>query len=269
MIYEKIKLFDDRENVFLEVFCADKIWDMKRDAILVIPGGGYSGVCSDREGEPIALAFLARGMNAFVLHYSVGAEAATTRPLLEASAAMKYIKDNSEKYNINPDRVFACGFSAGGHLCASLGTLWHLPEATEGLNMPYGYNKPAGIMPIYAVITPFVPDAHMVSFYNLFGSQNPDESLMKKYSLSDAVDEKSSPAFIVHTTTDQLVTVQNSLAFAKAYADRHMKFEMHIYPDAPHGVALANDITSMGNSEYDNSAIAKWVDHAVEWTKQI
>lgn len=269
MINEKIQLFDDREHVFLETFCANKIWEKKRDAVLVMPGGGYSTICHEREGEPIALAFMAKGINAFVLHYSVSENAQTTRPLNEASAAMKYIKDNAKKYNIDPDRVFACGFSAGGHLCASLGTLWHIPEATEGLDMPYGYNKPAGIMPIYAVISPFVPDAHIISFNNLFNSQNPDNALMEKYALDRAVDEKSSPAFIVHTITDQLVTVQNSLAFAKAYADNYMKFEMHIYPEAPHGFALANDITSLGRAELDNPTIATWLDRAIEWTKSL
>lgn len=267
MIYEKIQLFKDKPDVYLETYCADKVWEKKRDAILVIPGGGYSCVCSDREGEPIALAFLARGINAFVLHYSVGENACITNPLKEASAAMKYIKDNSEKYNIDADRVFAVGFSAGGHLCASLGTLWHIPEATEGLDMPYGYNKPAGIMPIYAVISAKVPDAHTGSFYNLFGTTTPDGALIDKYSLDEAVDEKSSPAFIVHTTTDDVVTVQNSLAFAKAYADNHMKFELHIYPEAPHGFALANDITSMGNAKCENESIASWIDQAVAWMK--
>ena len=106
MIYEKISLDKNEEDVYLEAYVPDTLKDFVKDAILVIPGGGYDCVCYDREGEPIALDFVGRGMAAFVLHYSVREKARFPRPLIQASKAMKYIKDNSERYIINPERVF-------------------------------------------------------------------------------------------------------------------------------------------------------------------
>ena len=274
MIYEKIQLFEDREDVFLETFCADKVWDKKRDAILVIPGGGYNAICSKREGEPIALRYASEGINAFVLHYSIQEKSVFPRPLIEASAAIKHIRDNREKYKINPDRVFAVGFSAGGHLCASLGTLWHMPEIYKALDMEYGYNKPTGIIPVYPVISGITPGAHMESFCRILGKGYPTEDYptheeLARYSLENCVDEKSSPAFIVHTSTDALVSVNSSLAFAQAYANKGRAFELHIYKEAPHGISLCNDVTSDGNKAHDNKAIACWVQQSIDWMQQL
>lgn len=264
MIYKKISLEKCRENAYLEVFAAEKTGDYVQKAILVIPGGGYNQVCSEREGEPIALAFMARGYNAFVLHYSAGKSVFPTH-LIEASAAMKHIKDNADTYNIDPENVFTVGFSAGGHLAASLGTMWDRKEIYDVLNMPYAYNKPKGMMLIYPVIS---SEYHKESFYDLLGEDKTDEKL-KMCSIENCVNENSSPAYILHTSNDEVVDVKNSLVLANALADKHIEFEMHIYPDAPHGVALGNEITKCGVEKWCNSAIAKWVDNAVEWAKSL
>ena len=268
MINEKIRLFDD-DDVYLETFCPDKIWDMSRDAILIFPGGGYIGICDDREGEPIALSFAAKGINAFVLHYSVGRKRSFPRQLIEASAAMKYIKDNHEKYNINPDRVFATGFSAGGHLCASLGILWHLQEVYDAIPMEYGYNKPLGIIPVYPVVSGIIDGSHLTSMRNLLCNDNPDVDELTKCSLETRVDEKSSPACIIHTSTDEVVSVENALVLADAYRKAGKKFEMHVFYDAPHGMALGNDITSLGRPVYDQPSLASWIEQSIFWMKQI
>lgn len=270
MINEKIKLFEDRDDVYLETFCADKVWDKKRDAILVIPGGGYNDICDNREGEPIALSFAAKGINAFVLHYSVARRRLFPEQLIEASAAMKHIRDNHEKYNIDPSRVFATGFSAGGHLCASLGILWHMQEVYDALPMEYGYNKPTGIIPVYPVVSGVLGEnAHVGSFCNLLGTDTPAEEDLLKCSLETRVDENSSPACIIHTSTDVAVPVKNALVLGDAYAKIGRKFEMHIFYDAPHGIALGNDITSMGNEVWDQPSLATWIDQSILWMKQI
>ncbi|MBR6719835.1 MAG: alpha/beta hydrolase [Clostridia bacterium] len=268
MIYEKIALSDNDENIYLEVYAPEKLQGFVRDGILVIPGGGYACVCYDREGEPIALDFVAKGLCAFVLHYSVGENAKFPRPLIEASKAMKYIKEHADLYGLNPDRVFATGFSAGGHLCASLGTLWHMDEIYKEIDMPYGFNKPCGIIPVYPVISALVP-THKGSFQNLTGSLEPTEAELLEYSLETRVDEKSAPAFILHTSTDQAVPVYNALAFAKAYADAKMPFELHIFREAPHGMALATKITEVGNPGWVNESAAEWTHLAYLWMKGI
>ena len=269
MRLERIELVNGKEKVWLDCYIADKLGGSKRKALLVIPGGGYGCICNDREGEPIALAFMPYGFNAFVLSYSVGKGNATfPQPLIEASLAMKHIKDNAEEYGIDADNVFAVGFSAGGHLCAALGTMWHLEEVNRAVDMPYGYNKPKGIIPVYPVISSDNAICHKGSFNNIT-DENAVQSDFDKISPECYVDKSSSPAFIVHTANDQVVNVKNSLVLANAYAEQGIPFELHIFENAPHGMALSNAITAIGNSAYDNSHNAKCVELAAEWMKEI
>ncbi len=94
-----------------------------RPAVLVCPGGGYSA-CSDREAEPVAMAFLAQGYNAFVLRYSVGkGKAAFPRPLEDAEAALELIRMNAGKWSVDKNKIAVIGFSAGGHLAAALAAM--------------------------------------------------------------------------------------------------------------------------------------------------
>ena len=231
------------------------------DAILVIPGGGYAEVCSEREGEPIAMAFIPHGYNAFVLHYSLNKNPFPSH-LIQASKAIKHIRDNAEKYNINPDKIFTVGFSAGGHLAASLGTMWHKQEIYDKIDMPFGYNKPTGVMLIYPVIS---AEYHKLSFDNLF--MNTDYTDIAD--IEKNVSKNTCPAYILHTSNDEIVDVRNSLTLANALATNNIKFEMHIYPDAPHGIALANEITKCGVEKWCNPSIATWVDNAVKWADNL
>jgi len=265
MIYKKIKLDENDENVFLEAYIADRVGDFVRNAIIVIPGGGYSNVCSEREGEPIAMAFMPYGYNAFVLHYSAGKKTFPTH-LVEASMAMKHIRDNAEEYNINPEKVFVVGFSAGGHLAASLGSMWDRKEIYDLLDMPYGYNKPTGTMLIYPVIS---AKYHLLSFNNLFMEEKVSDEKLKMCSIENCVTENTSPTYILHTSNDGVVDVRNSLTLANALAEKQIKFEMHIYPDAPHGVALANEITKCGVEKWYNISISEWVQNAAMWAKNL
>ncbi len=267
MLYKKIQLIENEPDVYLEVFVSDST-SVKRDALLVIPGGGYSCVCHEREGEPIALAFMPYCFNAFVLHYSVGEKARFPKPLIEASLAMKHIRDNADEYNINKDRVFATGFSAGGHLCTSLGVLWHLPEIYEATGMEYGYNKPYGIIPVYPVISSEIGVAHRGSFYNIVGKDR-SEGEYEVYSLDKRVDENSVQAFMVHSSDDDVVNVRNSLRLANAYAEYKIPFELHVFKTAKHGMSLANKITSKYCPSQNNAHNAKWVELAAEWMENV
>ncbi len=269
MLTKRVCLDEKFDNVYLDVYVANETEHFTHDAILVIPGGGYRTVCTNREGEPIALAFLPHGYNAFVLHYSVEGQKTFPGQLIEASLAMQHIKDNAEAYNINPDRVFVTGFSAGGHLAASLGILWHLPEIYQQTGMAYGYNKPAGMMLGYPVISADPTFRHFGSFQHLWGTQVPTEAQLEATSLEKHVDENSVPLFIMHTANDAVVPVKNALALANAYAKAGKPFEMHIYPDAPHGVALANEITAGGDERNIRPCIEQWIAHAAKWAKDL
>ncbi len=267
MLNNVINLRDDDPSVTLTTYVADEPWKI-RDAILVIPGGGYSCVCDDREGEPIALSFLSKGVNAFVLKYSVGEKAKFPRPLADASLAMAYIKDHAEEFHIDPERIFCVGFSAGGHLSASLGTFWHLPEVDEMTGLPHGKNKPRGMILCYAVLSAGEM-AHKGSFYNILATTEPTEEALDRYSVEKHIDENTVPAFLMHTAEDTVVPVENALYTACALSKQKVPFEMHIYPKGPHGIALGNWLTSRGNPGYEDETAERWVTDAVHWMKGI
>lgn len=269
MIFEKVYLDNEPDDVYLECYVADPIGSYQRKGILVIPGGGYGAVCSDREGEPIAMAFLPHGYHAFVLHYSVARTKTFPSQLIQASKAMKYIRDHAKQWQMDPDNIFVTGFSAGGHLAGSLGTMWHKKEVYEAIEMPYGYNKPAGMILVYPVVSGIGDYTHPGSFQNLLGTDTPAQEQLAMCSLQCNVDERSVPLYLIHTSNDNLVNIQNSLVLAQAYGQRGMLFEMHVYPDAPHGVALANEITECGNPGWKDPCIAKWVENAALWAEKI
>ncbi len=232
-------------------------------AMLVFPGGGYANMIHTREeGEPIALAYAAKGFTSFVLHYSVGRLASVNCPLVEASKAIAHIKRNAEKYGVDKNRVYTAGFSAGGHLSASIATLWHKKEIAERAEIEYGENKPTAVVCCYPVVSG-VDHPHFPSFQNLLGSASPSQEELEYYSLEKHVDEKSVPAFITHTAEDDIVPVHNSINLAIAYANAGIQFELHIYPHGGHGAALGNKITSNGCETFEKPQYARFVDDSI------
>ncbi len=268
MKIERIPLSDVDESIYLEAYIADRVPGVIRKPLLIIPGGGYHMVCADREGEPIALEFLSRGYNSFVLHYTVTRGRKFPCQLIEAARAIKYIKDNAEKYGIDSEQLFVVGFSAGGHLAASTGVLWKNPDIYREVDMPYGYNKPFGVMLIYPVISPKY-EHHFTSFINLLCTEAPSEQQLAMVAIDANVDADSSPAFIMHTSDDRVVDVNNSLDCARAYSAAGVPFEMHIYPHGIHGMALANELTAQGNPDFLNKDIAGWVELAANWAQNL
>ena len=263
------RVFLDDDNGYIDTYIADPIENFTRKALLVIPGGGYRKVCGDREGEPIAQAFIPYGYQTFVLNYYVDAEKPFPIQLIQVARAIKHIKDNAEKYGLDPEQIFVVGFSAGGHLAASAGVLWKIPEIYEALDIPYGYVKPTGVMLVYPVISATEDYMHMGSIRNLWAAQEPTDEQRLAVSIEKQVDIDSAPAFIVHTSNDQIVDVRNSLALAAAYKAVGLKFELHVFPDAPHGWGLGNEITSVGKEKFIRPAASEWVRMASVWADGI
>ena len=234
----------------------------KRPAILIFPGGGYA-YCSSREAEPIAHEFIAHGYNAFVFDYSVNGAAVYPTQLLEASLAMKFLRDNAEKLRIDPERIFTIGFSAGGHLAAMLGTMWHKNFIYDATDMPYGYNKPTGMILCYPVITSDKKYAHEDSFRKLLGSDRlSDDSARKSVSIERNVTKETVPAFIWHTRPDSGVNVMNSLLLADALSKKNIPYELHIYPEGGHGMGLCQK-----NFGSDNAYNHDWIRCAEHWMR--
>ena len=266
MKYEKILL---DEGVYLESYIADKNPWYKRKAMLVIPGGGYEFVDNFVEGDPVALAYLPYGFNAFVLRYTVDRSKAFPGQLIEASKAMKYIRDHAEEYGMDPEEVYVIGFSAGGHLCASLATMWMRKEISDAVPMPYGYNKPKGVILMYPVITGNPEFSHRDSFRNLLCDNNPTEEQLKSVSLENFVNEDTVPAYIAHGTADDCVPVENSLIMASAYTKAKVPYELHIYPNRRHGFGLGNEITGQNTDYHIGENISRWVEETVIWMKTL
>lgn len=239
----------------------------RRDAMLVLPGGGYFR-CSEREAEPVVKKYLAAGLNVFLLYYSCGGDAKGFKPLIEASAAMKYIRENAAAFNIDPKRVFAVGFSAGGHLAASLGTFFDDPYIKEKAGIVGEENRPTGVIAAYPVISG-VEGAVKSCFYNILGTDKPSEEEMKRWSVELHVKETASPAFIWATADDPIVPVINSVRYAEALGRAGVPFELHIFQSGPHGLSTADFETAAGldKSLYLNERVAKWVDLSIGWLK--
>ncbi len=268
MKVETVQLVEDKPYVTLTSYIAGTSEELpfnnKRKAILIIPGGSY-GRFSDRDGEPVALAYLAAGLNAFVLRYTVAnvGDPAFPTPLLEASLAMKHIRDHAEDYHIDPDYVFVIGFSAGGHLAAMLGTLWDEYEIEKTLGMEKGYHKPTGMILSYPVISG-LDYAHRRSFDNLLGNRRDDEEARRELSLECRSNEKTVPAFIWTTAADETVPAQNSILFAESLAKNGIPFELHIYPRGSHGASLSTAIVG-----YTRPEISAWLQASIRWLNSI
>jgi len=269
MIYEKISLHADRPHITLTSYVSEnspEFRNFRKGAVLVLPGGGYY-ITSDREAEPVAKSFFAAGFNSFVLRYSVQDEAVGYTPLLDAAAAIKYIRDNAERYNIDPDKIVVCGFSAGGHLAASIGTLWKLPVVAETLGCDNSYVKPNGMILGYAVLTAG-DKAHKGSIHKLLNKEDPTDEELAKFSLEKQVDTDTCQAFVWHTANDYGVPVENALYMCEALSAKRVPFELHVFPHGEHGISLAN-IEVAPSDDMIMPYVGRWFDFAVKWLNEI
>lgn len=213
---------------------SDKIAENRlRPAILILPGGGYNHV-SDREAEPVALRFLARGYCAFVLTYSVFPNRFPAA-LREAAMAMGYIRENARDFGVDPCKVAAMGFSAGGHLCGTLGTMFDSPEVRD--IGPAELLRPDALGLCYPVAVSW-GRTHEGSFQCLCGD---DEALRQRLSLDALVRPDMPPVFLWHTRSDETVPVRNSLILAQKVEEAGVELAMHIYRQGRHGLSTADE----------------------------
>lgn len=231
-----------------------------RRAIIICPGGGYSKK-SNREAEPIALKFACEGICAFVLDYSV-LPAVFPQALCEAAEAVSIVRNNASRWQINPDKIFMSGFSAGGHLAASLGVFFDSDYIKDNTVFLANEIKPNGLILCYPVITGG-EFAHKNSFECLSGKEFSPE-IGAKYSLERYVTKLTPPTFIWHTFEDNIVPVENSILFFSALRKCGVNTEMHIFPHGVHGLALSNELT--GPEVIEPQA---WVNMAVMFIKNL
>ncbi len=238
----------------------------RRPAVVIFPGGAYA-FTFEGEAEPIALSFTAAGVCAFVLDYtttSCGAPQAYPYALREAFAAIRFARENAAEFGIDPHNVASLGFSAGGHLCASTGTLWNKPLMADELGPDARASRPDKLILCYPVIRAF-PPCHSGSYVNLLGKEAArNEETLRQFSLERQVDDETPPAYLWTTAEDTSVPIQGALEFAHALADHRIHQELHIYPHGGHGSCLGNHVTEQ-RAFADPMTSADWIGGAIRF----
>lgn len=234
--------------------------DRPRPAVLVIPGGGYGGF-GGGEQECVAMQFASAGYHTFILRYTVVGPNLHPQPLLDLSRALCIIREHAAEWRVDADKIAILGFSAGGHLCASYGTLWNR-DFLQLPGMQSEQNKPNAMVLCYPVITSG-EFTHEPSMINLIG-EHPSDELRQLVSPELQVTEATPPAFIWHTFADSTVPAENALLMASALRKANIPFELHIYPEGPHAMSIG---TAEGTIHAPDPHIATWVPLCRDWLK--
>ncbi|MCA2997126.1 MAG: alpha/beta hydrolase [Rhodocyclaceae bacterium] len=241
----------------LAVFRAEK---PNGAAVLIAPGGGYRWVVIDREGFEIARWLAARGVTTFVLFYRLPSDGwmdGPDTPFLDAQRAMRVIRHRAEEFHIDPARVAAMGFSAGGHLVADLTTRFDQQK-----NKPFDAADRLSARPflsalLYPVISMQRPVAHAGSREKLLGS-NPTPEMERRHSPNFAVSRNTPPCFLLHAEDDTAVPIENTLLFRAALAANKVPSETHLYATGGHG---------FGMSRTTGKPVADWQELFLRWAR--
>ncbi|HIY58500.1 MAG TPA: alpha/beta hydrolase [Candidatus Tetragenococcus pullicola] len=265
MIQEKIMLPIKDGKATLNTYVIENFreiqLDRKRPAVIICPGGGYEFI-SEREAEPIAIKMLNYGFQAFVLNYSVK-PAVFPQALLELASAVKMVRQNCDKWGVDPEKIAVAGFSAGGHLAASLGVFWEEDFLSAELKGKSSDWQPNALMLAYPVITSG-EFSHEDSFKALLGD---DLSHKEEFSLEKKVTKQTPPTFLWHTLEDGLVPAENSLLFAQALRKEDIPFALHVFPKGGHGLSLASVESDLPQSDNIRDDVAVWPDLFSQWLK--
>ena len=228
--------------------------DSFKTAVIICPGGGYSGLATEHEGNEVARLLNQKGIAAFVLKYRIPTDSSMNHkeivPLQDAERAIQLVRLHAKEWNVNPDKTGIMGFSAGGHLASTLGT--HFTQIVidnkENINI-----RPDFMILGYPVISFSDSLAHIGSRENLIG-KNASEDKIKLFSNELQVTPQTPPTFLIQAADDKTVKVENSIVFFEALQKNKVPVEMHIYQRGGHGFGLHNATTK------DN-----WFNSAMNW----
>lgn len=204
-------------------------------AVIVIPGGSYKVLSYQGEGINTAKEFAKNGITAFILKYRLPDDSTmvnkTIGPLQDAQQAVKYVRENAATYGIDVNHVGVIGFSAGGHLAATLATHYKnaIIDNANNTNL-----RPDFVMLVYPVISMQDNLTHRDSRTNLLG-KNPSKETIDLYSNELQADKDTPPTYITHAGDDKLVDVDNSIAFYEKLRHIGVPADLHLYPKGGHG----------------------------------
>ena len=251
------------KTAFVKAYLPDIITGIsyceKRPAVVIFPGGGYN-CCSDREGEPIALQYLAAGFTAFVVTYTCNARFPAA--LIEAAYTFRKIRLRAEEFHIDPEKIAVLGCSAGGHLAGCLATMWNDNMIVKTIDCAPEDVRPNAAVLCYPVISG-VTSPHTGSFEVLLGSE-PSRSDLSRLSLENRVTPKTPPIFIWATANDGTVSAHNSLVMAKACISNKIPVELHLFDDGPHGISTC-DKPIAHDDGYLKANVRRWIKMSIEF----
>ncbi len=209
-------------------------------AVVVCPGGGYGGL-ADHEGKPIAEWLNSVGVTAFVLKYRLGS-AGYRHPVEigDAQRAIRTVRARANEWSIDPHRIGIIGFSAGGHLASSTATHFDDGNASATDAVDKVSCRPDLAILCYPVITMTDPFTHAGSRANLLGT-TPSRELVEFMSSEKQVTPKTPPCFLLQTSDDAVVPMENALMFALACHKAGVPCELHMYEHGPHGIGLGGN----------------------------
>lgn len=235
-----------------------------RTAVIICPGGGYC-YTSARESESVAMQYLAAGMQAFVLHYNC-APSVFPGSLLELAQSVAIVRSHASQWNIDPGRILVSGFSAGGHLAASLGCFWNREFVYGPLGLKADDIRPDGNILGYPVITSG-EYAHRGSFDTLCCGLDQDKYLALT-SLENQAGVQNPPTFIWHTNEDTAVPVENSFLYVAALRRAKVPVEFHMYAHGWHGLSLANEETRC-EPDRPMPKVQSWMELSITWIRDL
>ncbi len=249
-----------RVTALLQPEC-DGCAPVRHPVMIFCPGGAYSGL-ADREGEEAAKKFFAAGYSCFVLRYSVGERARNFEPLKQLAATVAQIRREADRLRIDPDKVAVIGFSAGGHLAASLGVLYDDARFLEAWGRKE-HIRPDAVVLCYPVITAD-KFTHWETIRNVSGGAAEGTPEYTYWGLETHVDGNTPPVFMWHTAEDAAVPVENSLKLSAALSGAKVPFELHVFPQGCHGLSMC---TNRVNSPHPYNA--RWVELCIAWLGKV
>lgn len=241
---------------------ADENLRSPRPAVVICPGGGYIAI-SSRESAPVAEPFFAAGYNVFILNYSIKEKAKDFRPLCQLAATVHHIRSHAEDLLTIPDKIAVMGFSAGGHLAASLGVLYNKPKFLAAYGQTH-HIRPDAMVLGYPVITADDEYSQITSIEHVSGAKKGTDAY-RWFDLTDHVDSTTPPTFLWHTAQDQVVPVENSLLFSMALSRHKVPFECHILPEGPHGMSVCTNEVCNDYIQCYDPYNARWVQWSIQW----
>lgn len=211
-------------------------------AVIVVPGGGYTMLASNHEGRQVADWFAARGITAFVLKYRIGPHNLFPLTLEDAQRAIRLVRYDARKLHILPDRIGIIGFSAGGHLAALTGTLFHQGDASSSDPVDRFSDRPDFMILGYAWLNAMEPNSDGKITYCSVLKIVPEadcKQFEKNYTPARHVTVDTPPTFIYATSDDKVVpVVRASVDFYDALVAAGVPVEMHLFEHGRHGSGL-------------------------------